>query len=141
MPARVEVLSLDPLVILDGAHNPGGTKALAQTMKTYNRRKKVVGIMGMLKDKDAKEAIRSLEMTFSKVYTLTPEGYRALPAQELADAWESYKIPAEVVSSPEEAVELAFREAMETKAGILCCGSLYLAGELRPLLQKKLRNL
>ena len=141
VPARVEVLSLDPLVILDGAHNPGGTKALAQTMKTYNRRKKVVGIMGMLKDKDAKEAIRSLEMTFSKVYTLTPESYRALPAQELADAWESYKIPAEAVSSPEEAVELAFREAMETKAGILCCGSLYLAGELRPLLQKKLRNL
>ena len=97
--------------------------------------------MGMLKDKDEKEAIRSLEMTFSKVYTLTPESYRALPAQELADAWESYKIPAEAVSSPEEAVELAFREAMETKAGVLCCGSLYLAGELRPLLQKKLRNL
>lgn len=141
VPARVEVLSLDPLVVLDGAHNPGGTKALAQVMKTYNRRKKVVGVMGMLKDKDAKEAVRSLETVFSKVYTLTPESYRALPAEELAAAWKSCKVSAEAMSSPAEAVELAFQEAAEMKTGLLCCGSLYLAGELRPLLQKKLKKL
>ena len=93
------------------------------------------------KDKDAKEAVRSLETVFSKVYTLTPESYRALPAEELAAAWKSCKVSAEAVSSPAEAVELAFREAAEMKTGLLCCGSLYLAGELRPLLQKKLKKL
>ncbi len=141
VPARMEVLSLEPLVILDGAHNPGGTKALAQTMKRYNRRKRVVGLMGMMRDKDAVGALRSLEPVFSKVYTLTPESHRALPAAELAQVWEKCRIPAEAVSSPEEGVKLALQEALKTKTGLLCCGSLYLAGELRPLLQKELEEM
>ena len=78
IPARMEVLSRAPLVILDGAHNPGAAQVLAQALKKYLPNRKIVGMMGMLKDKDSKSSLRSLATLFQALITVTPKNPRAL---------------------------------------------------------------
>ncbi|HIS78913.1 MAG TPA: bifunctional folylpolyglutamate synthase/dihydrofolate synthase [Candidatus Caccousia stercoris] len=135
-PARMEVLSETPPVLLDGAHNPEGTAALAKAVKKYVTKKRMIGVCGMMEDKNVREAVRKLDGVMEKVYTVAPDSPRAMSAQALATEWERRRIDAEPVSSVQEALEKALQEGAQR--GVLVCGSLYLAGEARPLLKKLL---
>lgn len=130
-PARLELLSMSPLVLLDGAHNPDGTAALAAAIKSYLGGRKVVAVMGMLADKDVPTATQNLAGLFSHVITLAPSNPRAMSAQELADHWRSLKTEAEASGSVDEALQKALVLADDDGA-VVICGSLYLAGEVRP---------
>ena len=132
-PARMEVMAEHPVVILDGAHNPEGTGALAKAIKKYVSKKRMIGVCGMMADKNVREAVRKLDGVMEKVYTVAPNSPRAMSAADLAAVWERLRIPAQPAASVEEALHLALREGAER--GVLVCGSLYLAGEARPLLQ------
>lgn len=134
-PARLEVFYHTPLVLLDGAHNPGGTSALAQAVRDYLAGKNVVAVMGMLADKDVDTAIGNLNGLFSRVLTLAPENPRAMLAEELAEKWEELGVPAQAAESGADALNSACSAAGENGA-VVICGSLYLAGEIRPLLLK-----
>jgi len=130
-PARLEVLSASPLVILDGAHNPDGTAALAEAIRTYLSGKKIIAIMGMLADKDVTSATQNLAGLFSHVITITPSNSRAMSAKDLAADWQNLGASAE----PMDDIDAAFRKALNLageNGAVLICGSLYLAGELRP---------
>ena len=131
MPARLEVLSASPLVILDGAHNPGGTQALAEAIQVYCKGKKVTGVMGMLADKDVDTAIQNLNGLFSRVVTLTPSNPRAMPAEELAEKWKEAGAPAVAMQDGREALREVFA-TLDPHSAAVICGSLYLAGDLRP---------
>ena len=133
-PARMEVMAEHPAVILDGAHNPEGTGALAKAIKKYVSKKRMIGVCGMMADKNVREAVRKLDGVMEKVYTVAPDSPRAMSASDLAAVWERLRIPAQPAASVEEALHLALREGEER--GVLVCGSLYLAGEARPLLQR-----
>ncbi|HIR47238.1 MAG TPA: bifunctional folylpolyglutamate synthase/dihydrofolate synthase [Candidatus Caccousia avicola] len=137
-PARMEVLSETPPVLLDGAHNPDGTAALAKAVKKYVTKKRVIGVCGMMEDKNVREAVRKLDGVMEKVYTVAPDSPRAMSAQALAEEWERRRIDAVPVSSVQEALEKALEEGAQR--GVLVCGSLYLAGEARPLLKKLLNQ-
>ena len=137
-PARMEVLSETPPVLLDGAHNPEGTAALAKAVKKYVTKKRMIGVCGMMEDKNVREAVRKLDGVMEKVYTVAPDSPRAMSAQALAAEWERRRIDAEPVSSVQEALEKALQEGAQR--GVLVCGSLYLAGEARPLLKKLLNQ-
>ena len=137
-PARMEVLSETPPVLLDGAHNPEGTAALAKAVKKYVTKKRVIGVCGMMEDKNVREAVRKLDGVMEKVYTVAPDSPRAMSAQALAAEWERRRIDAEPVASVREALEKALEEGAQR--GVLVCGSLYLAGEARPLLKKLLNQ-
>ena len=137
-PARMEVLSETPPVLLDGAHNPEGTAALAKAVKKYVTKKRMIGVCGMMEDKNVREAVRKLDGVMEKVYTVAPDSPRAMSAQALAAEWERRRIDAEPVSSVREALEKALEEGAQR--GVLVCGSLYLAGEARPLLKKLLNQ-
>jgi folylpolyglutamate synthase/dihydrofolate synthase len=130
-PARLEVLSLDPTLILDGAHNPGGTAALAAAVRTYLGGRKVVAVMGMLADKDVDSALRNLAWLFSNVVTLTPPNPRAMSAGELAERWTALGTMSRPMEHVDDALETALRLAGDGGA-VVICGSLYLAGEVRP---------
>lgn len=132
-PARLEVFSRSPLVLLDGAHNPGGTAALAQAVKDYLPGKNTVAVMGMLADKDVDTAVQNLNGCFSRVFTLTPQNPRAMPAQSLAEKWIARDVPAQPFTDAQKALSAAYSAAGENGA-VVVCGSLYLAGEIRPLL-------
>ena len=133
IPARMEVLSPSPLVILDGAHNPGAAQVLAQALKKYLPDRKIVGIMGMLRDKDSKSSLRSLATLFQALITVTPKNPRALSAEELANRAKEYCGQVFVKDDLSQAIAMAKELAGEDGA-IVICGSLYLAGEIRPLL-------
>lgn len=130
-PARLEVLSFAPLVILDGAHNPDGTAALAAAVRKYLGGRKVTAIMGMLADKDVSAAVQNLSGLFSHVLTLTPQNPRAMNAEELAAHWKSTGTQADAMGSVEEALKKALGLS-GSEGAVVICGSLYLAGEVRP---------
>ena len=129
-PARLEVLSRSPLVLLDGAHNPGGAAALAAAVRRYLPGREVVAVTGMLADKDVDAVLRNLSGLFSHVVTVAPNGPRAMSARELADRWNRLGASAEPAAEGEEALQRA-AELLAPGGAVVICGSLYLAGDLR----------
>lgn len=130
-PARMEQISVEPLVILDGAHNLQGCEALAKAMP-LTPKKKVV-IMGMLRDKDWLHAAARIAQEAEMFFAVSPENPRALPAGELAAAVEGIAGKVKAFSTIESAVDAAL-PLLEGDAALFCCGSLYLASQARPVL-------
>ncbi len=132
-PARLEKLGENPVVLLDGAHNPSGARALSAVIGQFLAGKRVVAVMGMLRDKDYTHALATLVPHFEKIFTLTPDSPRALPAVELAEAARALGADAEAINSPRQAIALA-KELAGQDGTVVVCGSLFLAASLRPLL-------
>ncbi len=133
IPARLELMNDNPLVLLDGAHNPGGMKALSDAVKTYCRGKNTVCVIGMLRDKDSVTSLSYIKGLFSSVIALSPDNPRAMPAEEFAQEARAYFDMVIPMHDKEHAVKRAFELAGEDGA-VVVCGSLYLAAELRPIL-------
>lgn len=127
-PARFEIMSKSPLIILDGAHNDGGARALAESLKKYLPSGHLFGICGMLKDKEYEKALSHLTPLFDEIMTVTPESPRALPAEELAKSLEG-KVKKVCAEKTDEGL---LRRAIEAAAGrpLIIFGSLYLAGQM-----------
>ena len=137
MPARIEVLRRHPLLLLDGCHNPDGAKMLAATLTRADFEENLVGVLGVLADKDYKDKLSDLAPCFAKVYTVTPNCPRALSAEELQKE-ARFHTDAEAADSVADAIRKAVDYADENNlAGVVVCGSLYLAAEARPLLLKE----
>ena len=137
-PARLEVLSKRPVVILDGAHNPDGTRTLAEALRRYLRGRRLVGLIGMLADKAVSTAAENLRGLFSQVVAVAPDNPRAMPAEELAAIWRMEGVEAVPAYGVDEALERAF-SLMGKEDALVICGSLYLAGEARPRVIAMLR--
>lgn len=137
MPARIEVLRRRPLLLVDGCHNPDGARVLAETLAKAQYEENLVGVLGMLADKDYKTMLETLAPCFAKVYTVTPDCPRALSAQDLQRK-ARFHMDAEAAASVPEALRAAVRYAEDNNlAGVVVCGSLYLAAEARPWLLKE----
>ena len=137
MPARIEVLRRHPLLLLDGCHNPDGAKMLAATLTRADFEENLVGVLGVLADKDYKDMLSDLAPCFAKIYTVTPNCPRALSAEELQKE-ARFHTDAEAADSVADAIRKAVDYADENNlAGVVVCGSLYLAAEARPLLLKE----
>ena len=135
LPARLEVLSQEPPVLVDGAHNPGGTAALADALRRYLPGKKITAVMGMMADKDARGAAENLRGIFSRVIAVAPPSPRAMGAESFAALWRAAGTEAQAVPGTEKALQLAF-SGLGSGGALVVCGSLYLAGEARgPLLR------
>lgn len=142
MPARIEVLRRRPLLLLDGCHNPDGAKALAATLDEAGYAGSMVGVMGILADKNAEEMVEALAPCFARLYTVTPASPRALPAKELQKL-ARLQVEGDVTAA--ESLPAALRAAVRyadahTLPGVAVCGSLYLAAEARPLLEKEAKK-
>ncbi len=137
-PARLELLCNNPVVLLDGAHNPNGIEALKISIEKFLSNKKIICLMGMLADKDIDSSIALLNGLFDEVYTVPVDNPRALPPEKLATKFENHCKVIKSFSSAENAFDKAFENAQNNNHAILICGSLYLAGEIRPYIIKKL---
>ena len=126
-PARIEVLRRQPLLLLDGCHNPDGAEALADTLKEA-RCHGLVAVMGMLKDKAVPQVLHTLAPCFERIYTVTPDCPRAMEAWELADLASREGVHTTTC----EQLEDALAQAEATGKGVVVCGSLYLAAQARP---------
>ena len=126
----MELLCAEPIIILDGAHNPGGARALADAIKKYLPDTRKIGITGMLADKDVESVLRLLAPLFDRIITLTPDNPRAMTAQELSQRISRSGTPAQ----SEEDFYIAYQNAClmaGNDGAVVIFGSLYLASDMR----------
>lgn len=138
-PARFELLSKNPIVILDGAHNPNGIEALKNAVSNFLDGEKITCVMGMLADKDIDSSIKLLDGIFESVYTVPVDNPRAISSVELAQKCKGYFKNVTSFDSAEKAFDSAFEDAKKNGGAVLICGSLYLAGEIRPYILDKVK--
>ena len=139
-PARFELISHSPITVIDGAHNPNGMQAFANSVDEYFGSAEKILIVGMLKDKDISGSLDFIRGKFSTVITVTVDNPRTLTASELAEICKDKFTTVITADSAEDAVNRAIQTAEEKNYAILVCGSLYLAGEIRPIFLKKLKK-
>ena len=135
-PARLELLSENPVVLLDGAHNPNGIEALKAAIDRFLPDTPIICVMGMLADKDIDSSIALLDGLFERVFTVPIDNPRALSADDLAKKFENHAKAVQPFESREDAFDAAYALAKGTDSAVLICGSLYLAGEIRPYILK-----
>ena len=82
---RLEVLSNNPYVVIDGAHNIQGIKTLSRNIKKYFKYENLYLILGILADKDVEEMIKIITPMAKKVYSVTPNSIRGELAESLKD--------------------------------------------------------
>ncbi|MCR5256495.1 MAG: bifunctional folylpolyglutamate synthase/dihydrofolate synthase [Acetatifactor sp.] len=130
VPGRFQIIQKKPLIIADGAHNPDGAKRLAESIEFYFTNKRIVYIMGMLKDKDYESVIALTHKYADEIITITPpNNERALSAYELATEIGKVHKSVSAVDSVEEALEVA--SLMCGRDGIIIAfGSLSYLGRL-----------
>ena len=138
MPGRFEVMGHQPLVIIDGAHNPPGADSCAtvffEDFDPAGRRLLVVGCLKGRNPRDMLSALRADE--FDRVITCTAPTPRGLPAEEITAAARAMGCDDVVqTDSVERAIDHARSHAMAEDA-ILITGSLYIVGAARPYLRK-----
>ena len=130
-PGRLERISQNPDVILDGAHNPAGAAVLRAALDKYYSGKKICFIFGMMGDKDISQVITTLFRKEDTIYTVrADEGARAAEPEALA---EQIGYQAKAMHDLAAAYKTALAEVGED--GLVCvCGSLYLVGTFKKML-------
>lgn len=134
--ARLEVVSKEPLIIIDGAHNSDKISSLYEVVKCYKG--KIIAVCGMLKDKDYALAVEKIAPLCKKIYTVSPDNLRALTSCEFADECEKFCGEVAAMDSISEAVRAAISQ-MKDDDVFLCWGSLYIAGDVRSEILKLLK--
>jgi dihydrofolate synthase / folylpolyglutamate synthase len=132
-PGRLEVVGRSPLVLLDGAHNPDGARALAAALLeefVVDRRTLVVACLA---DKDLRGILEGLAPAAGRLVVTQNRNPRSAPAERLRKEAEALGLHAETAPDVATAVQAAIAAAGETEA-VVVCGSLYTVGEARDLL-------
>ena len=133
-PARFEVCSKDPLVILDGAHNPHAAAALASGIKKFLPEKRTL-LCGMMADKDCAGVMSTLAPLFERVIAVPVQSPRAISPAELAALAAPYCKSVFTAENAAQALDAALA-ALNPGEALVVAGSLYLASELRPQLMR-----
>ncbi len=130
---RFEIMSRNPYVIIDGAHNPDGTRVLKETVLKHFKNKRILITMGILEDKEPALIDNMLEISRNFVIT-EPNSQRKMKVAELAEIISGKGGTCKVFEKLVDAVEYAKSKAGEYDL-LLFSGSLYLIGEIRGLLK------
>ncbi|MBE6769932.1 MAG: bifunctional folylpolyglutamate synthase/dihydrofolate synthase [Ruminococcaceae bacterium] len=127
-PARCEIISKNPLVVLDGAHNPDGAVALKRVMENYSG--EITAIVGMMADKDCGEVLKTLLPHCENVITVTVrENPRSISAEALMSHAKPHCKNCFTAKDYDEAIKKAV--ALSGGKPVFVFGSLYLASAIR----------
>ena len=129
-PGRLEKLQSGPDIYLDGAHNPGAARELAEFLQENFAGRRVILIFAAMRDKALDEVAGSIFPHVSEVIFTAPNSPRAVSAAQLAEMIGHYAAHFTVVRDAEGALEAAVAKARAEDA-IFITGSLYLVGQLR----------
>lgn len=133
-PARFELCSEKPLVMLDGAHNPQAAHALAKNVAEFLPKKRIL-LCGMMEDKDCASVMKELVPLFEHVITVPVQNPRAICAEKLAALAKEYCADVRFEENAAAALDSVLENLAEDEA-LVVAGSLYLASELRPMLMR-----
>ena len=126
-PGRFEVISEDPLLVIDGAHNEDAARQLATTVENCFTNTRLTYIIGVLADKEHEKMLRIMAPFAERIYTVTPDNARALDAKSLAEEAGKYCDQVQVTGSIGEALETALAH----EEPVLAFGSLSYLGALK----------
>ena len=136
-PARLELLRQSPPVLVDGAHNPNGGRALCEALKALDLHD-LTAVVGMLRDKDCLPVLRMMAPYCARMIVTTVPNPRSYPAEEFAELARGVCRDITICPDCEEAARLALATAGEH--GVLVFGSLYLASAVRPVMMEALKK-
>lgn len=130
-PGRLQLIGVEPTVLVDAAHNPAGAQTLADALRRYFDFDELAFVIGTLRDKDARGVIRALAPVAVRFDVTEPESERALPAEDLGDIVreEAGDEAAIVYSDAIDALESAREWAEEApRRAVVVTGSIVLVG-------------
>lgn len=136
-PGRLEIMSREPLVLVDGAHNPHGTRVLRQALLDYFPGRKLVMVLGILKDKERQEMFSHLLPLASRVLFTAPQYGRATDPETLLSDAAEFAVPAVTTASVPQAIDEALA-GLGPDELLLVAGSLYTVAEARDHLKHRL---
>ena len=136
-PGRFDIVSRDPLFIIDGGHNPQCLEALVKNIQDYLQDRKVIALTGVLADKDYADMYRPVMPLVEQFVCITPDNPRKLEAADLAKYLQAKGAKAVACESIRagviKAMELAGHDGV-----VLCFGSLYSIGSIHDALTEVL---
>lgn len=144
-PGRLEVVRRSPTIVLDAAHNPHGVRAMVESISEEFTFSPLIGVVGVMADKDAEEILRELEPVVAHLICTQNSTERSLPAAELAEiaadvfGADRVSVVPRLDDALERAIQLAdasegYEEAIGS-GGIVVTGSVVTVGEARTLLR------
>jgi dihydrofolate synthase / folylpolyglutamate synthase len=144
VPGRLERVRSAPSVFVDAAHNPHGATALAAALDADFAFTKLVGVVGLMRDKDAQGILEALEPALHEVVITTNSSERAMAAEDLGDlATDVFGVDRVTVRPRlDDALETAIglaesdADAQLSGVGVVVTGSVVTAGEARALFGK-----
>jgi dihydrofolate synthase/folylpolyglutamate synthase len=142
VPGRLQVIDEAPLTLLDGAHNPDGMAALAESLPELAAdAERAVAVVSILDDKDAAGMLRSLLPVCDAIVFTSSHNPRALPPPTLQSlAGQLSGPPSEVVRDPHAALRRA-RELASPGGVVLATGSIYLVADLLAPADRRLASM
>ena len=137
-PGRLQLIRTEPEILLDGAHNPAGTKVLAQALKAQFSAKPIVALISVLAEKDAASLLANLSGLFESAIITSSSSPRAMPAPDLETlAQQALGTAVLAVSDFRLAFEAAKDRALEVDGIVLVTGSITLVGDVLKLIQEE----
>lgn len=139
-PGRMEIVRAEPTVMIDAAHNPHGAQALATALAEEFAFDRVIGVLGVMADKDVAGLLGALEPVLDGVVVTRAQNPRALPVDDLAAVAREVFGDDRVVAVPElldaldQAIALVDDPESPGGAGVVVTGSVVTAGQARALL-------
>ncbi|MCZ3385633.1 MAG: dihydrofolate synthase, partial [Actinomycetia bacterium] len=143
VPGRLEVIRRTPTVVLDVAHNPHGMEALAAAVSDSFAFTRLVGVVGVLGDKDAEGILSVLEPLLAEVVITRSNSPRALDPDDLGElaidifGEDRVIIEHSLPNAIERAVTAAEDSGDLAGVGVLVTGSVTVVGEARSLLRSR----
>lgn len=142
-PGRCEVIHRDPTIILDAAHNPHGSIALHQTLESEFTFDEIIGVVGVMGDKDARGILVNFEKFMDSIIVTKNSSHRAMDIAELETLATEIFGADRVYSSPnlaaaiEKALKDSVRPLSDESLGIVITGSVVTVGEARTYVKSK----
>jgi dihydrofolate synthase/folylpolyglutamate synthase len=129
-PGRLQLVGVNPTVIVDAAHNPHGARALGAALGASFDFDQWGLVLGVLSDKDAEGIVAELAPFAAHVFATAPDSDRANDADRIADLAEAHELPVTVHASAADAAEAARAwAAASDRRAVVIAGSVVLAGE------------
>lgn len=130
IPGRLEIVQNDPLVILDGAHNPAKAKALADSLKKIFKNRKAIFVFAMKKGKDLPATIKPLLPLAEKFIVTVFDDKKSFSTEAIKKIINDHGLPVTVRVDCQKALGLATKQVKKDQY-ICVTGSLYLVGKVR----------
>jgi dihydrofolate synthase / folylpolyglutamate synthase len=130
VPGRMQVVSREPLTIVDGAHNPSGMQALVEALPEVVGERPLVAAVAVLDDKDAAAMLRALLPACDAVVFTRARNPRAYPPATLQSLAQQLGFRSSLTAAaPDDALRRA-RELAGDEGAVLATGSIYLVADL-----------